>query len=540
MTGARTTRRLFGHQVSICIAAAAIALLVFQPPALAVVKIFDGFGDADLDNNGIAAEPNDSDVSGGGDGDVEPYVPLEDEITGEPGGSPVVFPAGTMVNEVTAAENANDVGIKWFSISEWTTTTPKDPRASVHVIDDSAAALPETDPSIGFYHSARGTTSFAEAIDDGLALAVETKGRTNPAAGFFGESIELGDEVGDEVRISFDFRIWYSAPNFNENAMNHVPVIGEFRFGVYQDTDNQLGTDSQKAGPSASVSVNDPRTWGEEHGFFRGDNDFGESPPVGAVDDHGWFVRVPIDDPNTTSFDQLSANIARINEETNEGTTGTNPQIMNGTTDFVADPDDNPGTNPFPLRGIDINKVYNYSLSLKRHNDPDTPDVEGMEGDAIFATITITERATGMQWSFGDYDSVGVAGGGDPDGGFESDSWDYFAMQTAGTSTSDEFDWLIDNFKVELFGSNAGLDGDFNNDGNVDAADYVVWRKNGLSEADYNLWRENFGETSGPGAGGSTYGAVPEPVSAALLVIGGLFVTGTRRRDSDGSSAART
>ena len=35
--------------------------------------------------------------------------------------------------------------------------------------------------------------------------------------------------------------------------------------------------------------------------------------------------------------------------------------------------------------------------------------------------------------------------------------------------------------------------GDFNQDGSVDAADYVVWRKSGYSQADYNTWRANFG-----------------------------------------------
>jgi hypothetical protein len=443
-----------------------------------------------------------------------------------------------MVNEVTAAENASDVGIKWFSIGQWTTATPPavpDPRASVHVLDDSAGALPETNPAIGFYHSARGTTSFAEAIDDGLALAVESKGRGQPAAGFFGQQIELGPEVGDEVQVSFDFRIWYSAPNLNTASNNHVPVIGDFRFGIYQDTDNQLGTVSQKAGPSATGptagNINDPRTWGEEHGYFRGDNLLFDPAPVGANGDKGWFVRVPIDDPNTTLFNQAFTTIGRINEETNEGTSGDNPRLMTGTTDHVAEPGDNAGPTPYPANGIDINKVYNFSLSLKRHDDPATM---GNAGDTVFAQFTITERSTGLQWTWGDYDAVGVAAGGDPDGGFESDSWDYFAMQLAGSSTSDDFDWLIDNFTVEVFGSNAGLPGDFNNDGSVDAADYVFLTKNGLPPGDYDLWKQHFGETSG-GPGG---GVVPEPSIFALLAMAGFLLQDVRRRTTCVQSAS--
>src|SRR5947208_2231163 len=42
--------------------------------------------------------------------------------------------------------------------------------------------------------------------------------------------------------------------------------------------------------------------------------------------------------------------------------------------------------------------------------------------------------------------------------------------------------------------------GDFNTDGHVDAADYVLWRKTGGGAANYNIWRTNFGtSTSGGG-----------------------------------------
>ncbi len=41
--------------------------------------------------------------------------------------------------------------------------------------------------------------------------------------------------------------------------------------------------------------------------------------------------------------------------------------------------------------------------------------------------------------------------------------------------------------------------GDYNGDGEVDAADYVVWRKTNLNgQAGYDTWRANFGSTGGP------------------------------------------
>jgi probable HAF family extracellular repeat protein len=75
--------------------------------------------------------------------------------------------------------------------------------------------------------------------------------------------------------------------------------------------------------------------------------------------------------------------------------------------------------------------------------------------------------------------------------------------------------------------------GDFNRDGTVDAADYVVWRK-GLgttyTQDDYNTWRSHLGQTAGSGsgatAGGSAFAvanlpssAIPEPASLALLLL---------------------
>ena len=68
-----------------------------------------------------------------------------------------------------------------------------------------------------------------------------------------------------------------------------------------------------------------------------------------------------------------------------------------------------------------------------------------------------------------------------------------------------------------------GLPGDFNNDGKVDAADYVVWRK-GLGtthqQNDFEVWRFHFGTSRGSGSGsalpsaGQPSAAVPEPATS--------------------------
>jgi hypothetical protein len=65
--------------------------------------------------------------------------------------------------------------------------------------------------------------------------------------------------------------------------------------------------------------------------------------------------------------------------------------------------------------------------------------------------------------------------------------------------------------------------GDFNHDGTVDAADYVVWRKNGGSSADYDGWRAHFGQTYTPG-NAVTSAAVPEPTGWILACFGCVVV----------------
>jgi T5SS/PEP-CTERM-associated repeat protein len=77
------------------------------------------------------------------------------------------------------------------------------------------------------------------------------------------------------------------------------------------------------------------------------------------------------------------------------------------------------------------------------------------------------------------------------------------------------------------------LPGDFNLDGTVDAADYVVWRKTDGTPAGYDVWRAHFGQTAGGGAGtavDSSHAAAPEPTCTLLLILGAAFGIFGRRR----------
>ena len=65
----------------------------------------------------------------------------------------------------------------------------------------------------------------------------------------------------------------------------------------------------------------------------------------------------------------------------------------------------------------------------------------------------------------------------------------------------------------------APLPGDYNDDGTVDLADYVVWRDTDGNQPGYDAWRENFGNSLGSATGFGSRAAVPEPMSAVLAVL---------------------
>ncbi len=66
----------------------------------------------------------------------------------------------------------------------------------------------------------------------------------------------------------------------------------------------------------------------------------------------------------------------------------------------------------------------------------------------------------------------------------------------------------------------AVLPGDYNENGVVDAADYVVWRKTDGFPQGYDVWRSHFGQTASSGAAIRTNVAVPEPATLAVLLVG--------------------
>jgi hypothetical protein len=92
---------------------------------------------------------------------------------------------------------------------------------------------------------------------------------------------------------------------------------------------------------------------------------------------------------------------------------------------------------------------------------------------------------------------------------------------------------------INAAANSSPLVGDYNGNGVVDAADYVVWRNSLgsttalaadgsgnhlVDQADYDLWRSNFGRSaSGAGSAETPSSAVPEPATVELVLPAALF-----------------
>jgi hypothetical protein len=473
MTGVRITRRFFEYPF-VYVAMSIIAIFLCSQPAAAVIVLSDGFGDADRDNDGVI-EFYDTDLNDSGTWNDYDLMAM----TGDDYGL-----ASRGIFEVTAAQDPSDVGIVWSGIRSYDTTA-NIPKARVRIINDNVAT---------------GTETAANIHNDGLALGVETRGGGSPFIGRFPQSIGLGPEAGDKVVVSVDFRAWKEA----DNAMAY-PAIGELRWGLFQDTDDELGTTAPYGEGFVSAPPGETVEWGKDDG-----NWFASQP--GAEGDKGIYARLTFGD-FASSFD------SRLNWEYNlNGINGTanNGRILEGN-----------GVTDTPGSGGDVGTIANPTNPSDGsggiiHGSTFAPHTLSLEivrlADGRIEVASFVDGVEALRDDIKE-DDTGYGVLGPP-----AFSYDYVAFRP-----TTDFDYVIDNFKLEVFNTDTDLDGDFNGDGSVNAADYVAWRKNGLPEGDYQLWVENFGETSAPGSGGAA--GVPEPSGLVFAIAGALLSVCAKRRN---------
>jgi hypothetical protein len=203
-------------------------------------------------------------------------------------------------------------------------------------------------------------------------------------------------------------------------------------------------------------------------------------------------------------------------------------------------------TGSGPIAG----QVENHGGVIAPGNGPGTLKIAGRFSNAVDGTMAVE---LGGLTAGSQYDQLIVDGAASIDGTLSVAFIDDFAAIPGNTFTiltatdgiggvfdsyqlPDDYVWNItygeDSVLAKVIG--VGISGDFNLNGIVDAADYVVWR-NGLGTdyqlADLKIWKANFGKSAPPGAGaasGLPSSAVPEPASAMILFLSSLGVAAIR------------
>lgn len=222
------------------------------------------------------------------------------------------------------------------------------------------------------------------------------------------------------------------------------------------------------------------------------------------------------------------------------------------------------------LRAVSDGVVKNFLLPGNLPNTPSTANTHMLIATPAFASLPgavtpnftlpagsvpfFNPSASNITISFsGSNDAMSFSGSLLPEDGFNSLT-DMNAFGAPGNPTNIQ---VTANTPTRFPNTAGQIDlrapspsGDYNGNGRVDAADYVVWRKtlnqsaspagsgadgsaNGMIDnADYNYWRTRFGNAvPGLAAGAAANTAVPEPATIILALLA-MLLTSVRRRTS--------
>jgi hypothetical protein len=242
-----------------------------------------------------------------------------------------------------------------------------------------------------------------------------------------------------------------------------------------------------------------------------------------------------------------------------------------GSVQFIELFNSNPGEQfviNHPLRSNSDGVIKTFTIPSSLPNSPSTTNTHMLIATPAFASLPgavtpdytlpaglvpfFNPNAGNITISFPDSsDSISFSGTLLPEDGFNSVT-DLNAFGFPGNTTNIQVTantpTRFPNVAGQIDLRAASPTGDYNGNGRVDSADYVIWRKtlnqtaspagsgadgnaNGTVDAgDYSFWRTRFGSVI---AGSSLAGgdAVPEPTTVAML-LGALATVGVRRTRS--------
>jgi hypothetical protein len=241
--------------------------------------------------------------------------------------------------------------------------------------------------------------------------------------------------------------------------------------------------------------------WNTPVGF---DSFNGPAGPTGEVDDKQ-FLRdnyLPL-----TDIDQLAL--------------GNLGGALEGPFDFIASPGGADNRVRFQIQQLDPAKKYTLTFFGSHKFSTDTTTVYSVYSDNSFTTLVGTASLDvqhPVQFWVHNRDRVATISDLAP----QADNILY--VQFVGSTGNLGY---LNDMQIEAVESPA-LPGDYNSDGKVDAADFVIWRKDpnahGGDPAGYTTWRTNFnrpasGAASGSAVGAGTAAAIPEPASLVLAAV---------------------
>ena len=167
---------------------------------------------------------------------------------------------------------------------------------------------------------------------------------------------------------------------------------------------------------------------------------------------------------------------------------------------------------------------HTYAAEWDKHPTTNVNQIRFYVDDNLHFTVTQNSQMSDANFTTAKNMILNLAVGGD------------FGGDPNGTTVFPQT-MLVDY--VRVWHRQVGLSGDYNGNGRVDAADYIVWRQamgqsgiglaadgsgNGsIGPEDYDVWRRNF-DSSLSAAASSAILAVPEPATTAPLAVAFMLV----------------